>query len=377
MRKSFYTLSLTKENFDLAKDPGMIPYYLHKLGYQSHFVSFIKPDTTNVYQQLVEGVKLHYLGDQALPKLPQLMMCCRKALSFIFKYRKDIDILNLYYLKHSIIYGLFYKIVHPKGILYVKLDMNVSAFEREARQTFHFIRRFVYWVYLHLIVDKVSVESTAGYKALQKQFHLSPTKILYLPNGIDDRHLDKVLPVDYSQKKNLIITVGRIGAYEKNTEMLLEACKSVRWKDDWELHIIGPISEGFKEKIDVFYKETSLEERVKFVGPIIDKEALFGYYNIAKVFCLTSRFESFGFVCIEAQAYGNILLSTPISSIDDFILDDSMGRKIETAEQLSSQLNHLMESPKDLEKPYSKIITHAQQFRWSSVCDKLSKFLQL
>lgn len=376
MRRSFYTLFLTNEKVDLVKDQGMIAYYLYRLGYDSHFVSFIEPSESDMFQQQVKGLSLHSLGKQHLPRHPQLMMFCRKAFKFIFQHRKDIDILNLYYIKHSIWYGLFYKLLRPKGCLYIKVDMNVKAFQYEAEQWYHFVRRFIYKLYLHFIVDKVTVESTAGYRFLQREYHLPHSKICYLPNGNDDNYLNQVEAIPFHQKKNIILTVGRIGTWEKNNELLLEACRKVAWKDDWELHLIGPIEEQFKPYMSDFYQETNLENRVKFVGPIYDKCELFQYYNKSKVFCLTSRHESFGFVCIEAQAYGNYLISTPISTADDFIPNDGFGRKVETSDELAMQLNNLMNDAKLLEDAYPKIMQHARQFRWSTITKKLDRFLQ-
>lgn len=376
MRRSFYTLFLTNEKVDLVKDQGMIAYYLYRLGYDSHFVSFIEPSEDDCFQQQVEGLSLHFLGEQQLPRHPQLMMFCRKAFKFIFQHRKDIDILNLYYIKHSIWYGLFYKLLRPKGCLYVKVDMNVKAFLHEAEQWYHFVRRFIYKLYLHCIVDKVTVESTAGYRFLQQEYHLPHSKICYLPNGNDDNYLNQVEAIPFYQKRNIILTVGRIGTWEKNNELLLEACKKVEWRDDWELHLIGPVEENFKSYISNFYQETNLQDRVKFIGPIYDKCELFQYYNQSKVFCLTSRHESFGFVCIEAQAYGNYLISTPISTVNDFIPNDEIGKKVETAEELAMQINNLMNDDKLLVKAYPKILQHALQFRWSIITEKLDKFLQ-
>lgn len=376
MKKSFYTLFLTNEKVDLVKDQGMIAYYLYKLGYDSHFVSFIEPSKEDIFQKQVKGLSLHNLGQMSLPQHPQLMMYCRKAFKFIFQNRKNIDILNLYYIKHSILYGLLYKLFRPKGCLYVKADMNVKAFRNEAKQWFHFIRHFVYKLYLHYIVDKITVESSAGYHFLQQEYNLPENKLKYLPNGNDDYFLDKVPSIPHQQKKNIILTVGRIGVWEKNNEMLLEACEQIAWKDDWELHLVGPIDERFKSYVSKFYQRTHLEDRVKFIGPIYDKAELFQYYNNAKIFCLTSHHESFGFVCIEAQAFGNYLITTPISTANDFVPNNDIGKVIETAEELAMQINRLISNTQLLAEAHPKIIQYAQQFRWSVITKDLDKFLQ-
>ena len=91
---------------------------------------------------------------------------------------------------------------------------------------------------------------------------------------------------------------------------------------------------------------------------------------------MTSRYESFGFVCVEAQAYGNILLSTPIAASPDFIPNEQIGHTIHSAIELADAINYLIEHPESIESACPYIISHAQQFRWSTVCARLSDFLQ-
>ena len=62
--------------------------------------------------------------------------------------------------------------------------------------------------------------------------------------------------------------------------------------------------------------------------------------------------------------------------MDDFIPNDEIGKKVETAEELAMQLNRLMDAPQQLAAAYPKIMQHAQQFRWSTITEKLDQFLQ-
>lgn len=376
-KKRFYTLYLTTRNQHLVKDEGMVPYYLSKLGYESHFVSFLERNPNDEFQKEVGSLIFHTLKrKKKLPSQPPLMMAYWEAFKFLLTHRKDIDVLNLYYIKHSILYGVFFKLIHPKGVLYLKMDMDPLQLEKEIKQRFHVIRKCIYKFYLHHIVDKVTAESLRGYNLLKSHYSLPDTKLMYMPNGIDDRYLEDAPVNAYTEKKNLIITVGRIGTYQKHTEMLLEACKSVKWKDDWELHLIGPISEPFKDKIRDFYRETSLENRVKFIGPIWDKKELFAYYNQSKVFCMTSRYESFGFVCVEAQAFGNWLLTTPIVTAPDFISEGEFGDYVHDAKELSQKISHIIENQHAYGVISDDIVNFARdKFRWSKLCMSLDRFL--
>lgn len=376
-RKRFYTLYQTKDGIDLLKDQGMVPYYMGKLGYESHFISFIKPDPQDIFQKEVPELILDTLEDNGkLPKYPPLLMAYKDVFRFIYQNRKQIDIFNPYYIKHSILYGMFYKLVRSKGLLYVKLDMDPIQCERELKQPFNFIRKFVYGCYLKYIVDKITVESTTGEKFLQKHYNIDGSKLLYIPNGIDDRYLAHVPVEPFDKKENIILTVGRIGTFQKNTEMLLAACKRICWRDDWKLYVVGPCTEEFKEKIVEFYRETNLQDRVVFIGSIYDKRELSRLYNRAKIFCLTSRYESFGIVCVEAQSYGEYFISTPIVTANDFIPNEKVGKIVNTADELAMQVNTLMDNPHLMEEAYPEILRHAQQYRWSTICEKLNRFLQ-
>ena len=62
-RKKFYTLYQTKDGIDLLKDQGMVPYYMGKLGYEPHFISFIKPDSQDIFQKEVPELVLDTLYD--------------------------------------------------------------------------------------------------------------------------------------------------------------------------------------------------------------------------------------------------------------------------------------------------------------------------
>ena len=101
-KKRFYTLYLTTRNQHLVKDEGMVPYYLSKLGYESHFVSFLERNPNDEFQKEVGNLIFHTLKrKKKLPSQPPLMMAYWEAFKFLLTHRKDIDFLTLYYIKHS------------------------------------------------------------------------------------------------------------------------------------------------------------------------------------------------------------------------------------------------------------------------------------
>ena len=106
---------------------------------------------------------------------------------------------------------------------------------------------------------------------------------------------DKV--ADLSQKK--IIAVGR-HAYEKGFDRLLEIWKKVIIKHpDWILTIYGKSNPDFD--IVALSKKLSIDKNITFCEPV---KNINEKYLEASIYLMTSRFEGFGMVLIEAMASG-------------------------------------------------------------------------
>jgi len=96
-----------------------------------------------------------------------------------------------------------------------------------------------------------------------------------------------------------VVAVGRY-TYQKGFDMLLRAwrrvCDSI---DDWQLHIVG---EGeMKESLQQQILDLSLEDRVELCPATSDIQSV---YREASVLVLSSRYEGFGMVLLEAQTAG-------------------------------------------------------------------------
>ncbi|MDO8994316.1 MAG: glycosyltransferase, partial [Daejeonella sp.] len=128
------------------------------------------------------------------------------------------------------------------------------------------------------------------------------------------------------EKENIIITVGRIGTLQKNTELFLEALKEVEL-NNWKVYILGPVEEGFQNFIKQYFLEhPQLKNRIIFTGNISDRKELFEWYNRAKIFCLTSRFEGFPITFPEALYFGNYIISSPVSSALEITNNSKLGK---------------------------------------------------
>lgn len=113
---------------------------------------------------------------------------------------------------------------------------------------------------------------------------------------------------DYSKPTNtkIALAVGRL-TYQKGFDLLLESWVEVnKAMPDWTLIIVGEGED--KLKLTSFIEENNLSGSVELVG---NTDNISEYYEKAEIFCLSSRFEGFGMVLIEALAFG-----LPIVSFD-------------------------------------------------------------
>ena len=173
-----------------------------------------------------------------------------------------------------------------------------------------------------------TVETKRSYERLRNSYYgdlIEKGKLFRLPNGFDPEILEEigVTRRNVSEKEKVMITVGRLGTHQKNTELLLDVLAKVDLHD-WKFYCIGPIEESFYENIEQFYAEhPDKRDSVIFPGMISQKEK-FEYYDKARVFVLTSRHEGFAFALVEAAYMKNYIVSTDVGGAED-VLDYTKG----------------------------------------------------
>ncbi|MGM9967636.1 glycosyltransferase family 4 protein [Rummeliibacillus sp. POC4] len=207
-----------------------------------------------------------------------------------------------------------YKTSHPNGKTYLKLDMNRYWLNRLVVNTPDYLIR----LFEHC--DFVSAECSPIVKILEEKFQ---RKIHHIPNGYYDFFPTEA--VSYGEKKNIILTVGRLDAPDKQVMMAVYAFLNAQLPD-WELRLVGAMSEQFKEQLMNFVAASPYSNQVKILGPIFDKRQLEEEYRQAKIFCLTSKVECHAHVLAEAAKNGCYLMLTDIDGAIDMTKNQKWGR---------------------------------------------------
>jgi glycosyltransferase involved in cell wall biosynthesis len=365
----FLTIFPYAQNVHLVKDVGMIPYVLYKeLGYESSLACY-ENGSYPYLQNEVKGLKQIFIKKRFLNDKLNILL-------FILKNFKKFDILQVYHFSaDSLIFLLFFKIlkIFTSSKTYLKLDSNESILE------FRF-RGISGWIIKKMIlsISLITVETEMTFKKLS-QLNTFGNALRYLPNGFYD--YGNKQEISFSTKKNTILTVGRIGSYQKDNETLLEAFKLFYLdNNDYSLKLVGPIEDEFLAYIDQYFdKNPNLRKVVSFTGPIYDRQELDAVYKESKIFVLSSRYEGFPLVFLEAMKAGCTVVSSDVAAAYDVVGNDLYGRifKIGDVIGLKKSLEILVRNNEFIENNCRKIQKRAyEKFAWVNICKQISTSLQ-
>lgn len=292
----------------LVKDVGLFPEYFEK-EYKIP-VDFVFLDNRKTGTKLSEwhGMNLiklpsaeNYIQAPSVKKNPiKFFKFIKIFTDFLRKTKNSYSHIMMFHVSSTTLYLVRFIRKLDKNIkIYVKAD--ASKFSK--RQ----------WFYLKQILkktDALSVENEYLLRDINKKLPGYSEKVEYIPNGFDNTHFSvELLSVP---KENLIIQTARFGTAPKNTQLLLKILSNVDLKD-WNVILAGTIEKDFYSFIESFFREyPELKDKIHFIGNISDRNELYRLYARAKVFILTSRYESFAISLIEAAYFGDYIISTDV-----------------------------------------------------------------
>ena len=130
------------------------------------------------------------------------------------------------------------------------------------------------------------------------------------------------------------LAVGRFSRQHKGFDLLIEAFNIFRNNNkEWILDIVG---EGVEEELyQSLIEEYHLENRV-IIHPFTNQ--IQDYYSNAQVFVLSSRWEGFGLVLVEAMAHGLPVVSSDLPTSQEIMGDFALYFKNGDIEELAQRL---------------------------------------
>lgn len=373
----FVTLFPECENVHLMKEQGMIPYFMSKEYNMDGVVACYMDSCYNSYgengfsyiEELKDNLEIEKIDRKTRNKTVD-------GLYYLLKNARKIDVLYIFHLsERSLYWYLMYKLLNPKGKVYLELDAD--------REIFHFefnkfsIRR---QLELHMI-RKCDLVSNSIKSIAEEIGQKWEAPIKYIPRGFYTK--GERIEVSSQQKEKVFCTVGRIGTWQKATEVLLDGFRIFSEQNkEWKLQIVGPIEKKFENYIERYFTDNpKLRERVIFTGGIYDKEELDNVYIKSKVFCITSRLEAFALVYAEALKSGCYIISSKVDCVEDVLQHEKYGTTFEIDNSYELAEKMLIVAEKD-ENWFENACIKAQdyaykEFFWPDICKKVYEYLFL
>lgn len=115
--------------------------------------------------------------------------------------------------------------------------------------------------------------------------------------------------VDFKKEKKVFLNVGRHDEYQKRLTRIIEAAKMLK-EENYQFQVLfigdGEDTRFYEEKV----LEYNLQDVILFVGR---KKNPFPYYRLADAVLLTSEYEGYPVVFLEAMVLGKPILGTKVS----------------------------------------------------------------
>ena len=207
------------------------------------------------------------------------------------------------------------------------------------------------------LVDKVVTVSHAIARDLIQLTGIPESKVVTIHNPIDLEQVDRLSKEElthpfFRHGTPVILSAGRLGP-EKDFETLLRAFARVAAQREVYLVILGAGS--LKSDLERLKIALGLKERVDFPGFVPNP---FPFMAQASLFVLSSRYEGFPNVLIEAMACGCPVVSTDFQGVREALGDSEFGLISPVADpvSLADNMVSMLNSPIPDEKLRAKCL---------------------
>lgn len=343
----------------LGKDVECVPLYLGKLMNMNVEVVSLRSPWNKDFPTRLNGINYKFLLWNC-KKRPKKYKIAAFWFYLLFKAKNTDVFMRFHFGVPSAIEVLIYKTINPKGIAYCKMDEGGGIFSKfEGNGIIKKCQRLLIKKFVNNC-DIFSVETSENYNKLlndSRSYFPNKRNLIYAPNGFDDDLLNSlnIKIKTYKEKENIIISVGRHGSYQKNSEAILKSL-SYYWQElkEWKLVFIGTTTNEFIDLVNEYRKRYPLiKDNIFILGPIYNKKELFEWYNRAKIFLFPSRGESSGLVFNEAMRFNNFIISTSVGAAPDIVKEGINGAFIdqEDIQSLGSIMRKCLKGEIDITKP--------------------------
>lgn len=195
-----------------------------------------------------------------------------------------------------------------------------------------------------------------------QQYHI-PTDVIYNPLTLKPG----TLSTGTSKK---FLAVGRFSRLHKGFDLLIQAFHLFIEKNkEWTLDIVG---EGVEEPLyKQMIEDYGLQERIT-IHPFTNH--IQSYYSNAQVYVLSSRWEGFGLVLVEAMAHGLPVVSSDLPTSQEIMGDFGLYFKNGDIEELAQRLEEATHL--DWQKKSKEALEIAKRFDLNTIIAQWKQLLE-
>ena len=312
---------------------------------KGHYVTFITDLFEEQTYMLNDSVKMCNLVSVPKPKLWKWISAVWGVRKIIKQERPDaiIGIMSLC----SVISR-----IAAVGLRITIIATEHNAFERPKSSPMSLWDR-IYKFHISKAFKYMTVLTEADRKALGEK----RTNVLVMPNPLAISPIETV-----PEKKRIVLAAGRVDQwYVKGFDVLIKAWAEVVHNtqfpihnEGWKLQIAGAWRDPKnKEYLDGIAQECGVSDSIEYLGFVNDMKSL---YQDASIFVLSSRYEGFGLVLIEAMSQGCACVACDYKGRQrEIIQDDSQGLYCEPddVEALANSIKRIIDDEeyrKDVQK---------------------------
>lgn len=171
--------------------------------------------------------------------------------------------------------------------------------------------------------------------------------------------------------KNISFT-ARIVYDHKGIDYLIQVAK--RLPNDWTISVAGQGHE--EEKLKKEIKENNIEDKLILLGALNGKELINHYLN-SSIYLMTSRWEGFGLVLVEAMDFGLPILAFSQTGSNEVLANGKYGVLVENGNvsELTNQLTILINDV-EKRKQYQKLsLERVEDFQLKNIITKWNEVL--
>jgi glycosyltransferase involved in cell wall biosynthesis len=164
-------------------------------------------------------------------------------------------------------------------------------------------------------------------------------------------------------KKKICVSPGPIKPW-KNHDLVIRAFSNL--SEDWDLNIFGSFeSDEFRTLLENICDELNLNDRVHFLGRITDEKML-EVYESSSICILGTEKEGWGFVAMEAQAFGCPVIAFDVPGIRDSVVNGQTGVLVSFGDviSMSKALAELSSDEELLKRMSGNAIRNSRRYSW-------------